>query len=82
MREEFCAILWYAQREILWALLGLLGASALTRLMASVIYGVSDTDPVTFFAVGLLLAVVAIGACYFPERRAVRVDPMIALRYE
>ena len=61
---------------------GLAGSLALTRLMSSVLYGVSATDAVTFALVSSLLAVVVLAACYIPARRAARVDPMIALRYE
>jgi len=63
-------------------LLGLSGALTLTRLMAGMIYGVSTTDPVTFLSVAILLGLVAAAACYIPARRAMRVDPMVALRYE
>jgi ABC-type antimicrobial peptide transport system permease subunit len=66
----------------LGVLIGLVAALGLTRLMSKLLFGVSPSDPVTFIAVALLLALVALAACYLPARRAARLDPMAALRYE
>ena len=71
-----------AQMALLGIAIGLAAALALTRLMERMLYGVSPTDPLTYVAVAIGLAAIALAASYLPARRAMRVDPMVALRHE
>jgi putative ABC transport system permease protein len=61
---------------------GIIGALGFTRFLSSLLFGVKPTDPLTLIVVSLILSGVAAVACYIPARRAMRVDPMVALRHE
>jgi len=71
-----------AKLTLLGIVIGVAASLGLTKLMAGMLYGVSASDPLTFIGVAIVLSVVAMGACYIPTRRAMRVDPLVALRCE
>lgn len=82
-RDVLALVLWQGLRTTLVGLgIGLVGAFALTRLMTNLLFGVSATDPATFAGIALVLSLVAFAACLIPARRAMRVDPVTALKYE
>jgi putative ABC transport system permease protein len=67
---------------LLGAVIGLAGSVAVSQVIKSFLFGLSTTDPATYLGVSSLLVLVALVACYIPARRATKVDPMVALRYE
>ena len=71
-----------ARLALIGVAIGIGGAFALTRLIRTMLFGVSITDPLTFLAVAMVLTTVALAACYIPARRAIRIDPIVALRHE
>jgi putative ABC transport system permease protein len=82
-RDVFTMILGHGMKlALIGVVIGLAGAFALTRLMASMLFGVAPTDAMTYAAISVLLVAVTLVACYLPGRRATKVEPTISLRYE
>jgi putative ABC transport system permease protein len=82
-RDVSKLVVGHGMRPVLIGLvLGLIASGLLTHLMKTLLFNISPTDPFTFFSVALIVMLVALVACYIPARRATRVDPMVALRYE
>jgi putative ABC transport system permease protein len=82
-RDVLLLVLGHGARVALLGIaVGIAAALGLTRLMSNLLFGVSATDPLTFAGVAMLLTLVALVASYIPARRAMRVDPMVALRHE
>jgi ABC-type antimicrobial peptide transport system permease subunit len=71
-----------ARMALIGVAVGVAAALGLTRLMASLLYGVSAMDPLTFIAVAVILLIVALAACYIPAWRAMRVDPIVVMRQD
>ena len=82
-REVLSLLLRQAMRPVLiGALIGIAGCAAVSELLSKVLYGIGSHDPISFIGVPLFLLGVALMASYIPARRAIKVDPMVALRYE
>ncbi|HXT85815.1 MAG TPA: ABC transporter permease [Verrucomicrobiae bacterium] len=82
-RDVLRLVIFQGMRSVLIGIaIGAVAAVALSSVLASFLYGISDKDPLTFIAVCVLLSLIALAACYIPALRAMRVDPMVALRYE
>jgi putative ABC transport system permease protein len=82
-RDVLSLVVWQGLQTTLWGIgVGLAAAYGLARMIASMLYGVSATDPVTFGSTAVLLVLVGLAACYVPARRAMQIDPMTALRDE
>ena len=82
-RDVLGMVVWHSVRlSVIGVAIGLLSALALGKAIASLLYGVSATDTLTFAGAGTLLIFVAIAACYLPARRAMLVDPITALRHD
>jgi ABC-type antimicrobial peptide transport system permease subunit len=71
-----------ARLAVIGAVIGVVAGLALTRLLSSMLFSVSASDPIVFICVPILLIVVTLAACYIPAMRAMKVDPIVALRYE
>ena len=83
VRDVLMMVIGQGMRQVLiCVIIGLAAALALTRLMSSLLFGLSATDPLTFAGVSMVMAAVALAACAIPAHRAARMDPVMALRHE